>query len=677
VSADSSGVSAAENASATNTGTFADAISLAASTGTVTQNSNGTWSWSGTGDESSPYTVTITATDAFGVTATTSFGVSFTDVASAVTTDHASVSAAENASASDTGTFSDYDDGVTLTASQGSVTENSNGTWSWLGTGDESSPSTVTITATNADGATATTSFSASFTDVGPTVTADHASVTVPETQAATNTGTFADYDDGVTLSASTGSVTQNNSNGTWSWSGSGDDTASTVTITATNADGTTAATAFGVTFSDVAPTPRISGAPSSAIREGTAVNLTGSANNPNPVDTSAEYVYQWTVTRSGLSGNWGSASGFSLTTYSFTPNHAGTYTVTLTVGEQGGATSSTSQAITVANVSPTPSLKGLAAAVPGQTLTYSGTFTDPGTVQPNGETYTYLWRVLDSSLHTVTSLSQTGGTLPAFSFMLTSTGTYYVSFKVTDDFGGSGTVTKTIKIKTLVVEPDPQNSAKTALYIGGTTGNDVITVQPANTSGFYAVNVNGTTSFDLAASWRPTGHIVVYGVAGNDIITLASNSFGPVAVPALLFGGVDGGNTIDASGSTANNVLVAGSGIDTLYDGSGANLLIGGAGQDNLNAGGSHGSQALGNDILIGDDTTYDTNTAALLAIMSEWGRTDIALAQKITDLTNVTSGSKNGSYVLIRTGAAPTIISDGAVNTIVSNPLKQNWLP
>jgi hypothetical protein len=685
VSADNAAVTAAANTTATNTGTFTDyddAVSITASTGTVTQSGSqsGTWSWSGTGSSSS--TVTITAANADGSTATTSFGVSFTGTAPSVSVDHAAASSPENATATNTGSFSDSASNVSISASTGTVTQSGSqsGTWSWSGTGDESSPYTVTITATATDGSKATTSFGVSFTDVAPSVAADHTSVTVPETQSATNTGTFADHDEAVTITASTGTVSQDNSSGTWSWSGSaGDDSSETVTITATNADGATSTTSFTVTFSDVAPTPSISGAPSSSIKEGTAVNLTGSASNPNPADSTSEYVYTWTVTRSGLSGDWGSASGVNLTTYSFTPNHAGLYTVTLTVGESGGATASTSQTITVSNVPPSAFVTGLGAAVPGQTLDYAATFTDPGIVQPHGETYTYLWKLLDSSRHTITSVSQNGGTPPDFSILLTSTGTYYVSFKVTDDSGGYSAVTKTLQIKTLVMEPDPQNSAKTALYVGGTTGNDTISVQLANSSGYYAVNVNGVTSFGGQSSWKPTGHIVIYGVQGNDTIDLLSNSFGPVAVPALLFGSVDGSNTIDASGSSANNALVGGGGSNNvLYDGSGYNLLIGGPGTASLNTGGSHGNQALGNDILLGADTVYDANTTALLALMSEWDRTDISTNQKITDLTTVNAaGSKNGAYVLVRTGSSPTITNTGAVDTIFSNPLKQNWLP
>src|SRR5205823_1987467 len=126
------------------------------STGSLSQvgSQSGTWSWSGTGDESAPYDVTITATNADGSTASTIFHVSFTDVAPAVAADHTSVSAAENASASNGGTFSDFDDAVTISASSGSLSQvgSHSGTWSWSETGDETSPYTVTITATNADG---------------------------------------------------------------------------------------------------------------------------------------------------------------------------------------------------------------------------------------------------------------------------------------------------------------------------------------------------------------------------------------------------------------------------------------------------------------------------------------------------------------------------------------------
>ena len=108
------------------------------------------------------------------------------DAAPSVATDHALVNALENAAAHNTGTFADFDDAVTITASSGTVTQSGSqsGTWSWTGSGDEDHPYSVTITATNADGSATTTSFGVSFTDVAPTVTADHATVSAAENTA-------------------------------------------------------------------------------------------------------------------------------------------------------------------------------------------------------------------------------------------------------------------------------------------------------------------------------------------------------------------------------------------------------------------------------------------------------------------------------------------------------------
>src|SRR5207248_2788735 len=99
---------------------------------------------------------------------------------------------------------------------------------------------TVTITATNGDNTVSTASFTVNPTDVAPLVAADNASVTFAEDQTASNTGTWSDYDDSVTLTASIGSVIKN-ANGTWSWAQAPNlgDSNYTVTITATNGDNT------------------------------------------------------------------------------------------------------------------------------------------------------------------------------------------------------------------------------------------------------------------------------------------------------------------------------------------------------------------------------------------------------------------------------------------------------
>ena len=136
-------------------------------------------------------------------------------------------------------------------------------------------PYSVTITATNADNSTATTSFNVSFTDVAPTVSANSAAVSALENAAATNTGAWSDYDDTVTLSASSGTLTYTpGQSGSWSWSGTGDeDHPYSVTITATNADNSTATTSFNVSFTDVAPTVSANSAAVSILENAAATN--------------------------------------------------------------------------------------------------------------------------------------------------------------------------------------------------------------------------------------------------------------------------------------------------------------------------------------------------------------------------------------------------------------------
>jgi hypothetical protein len=164
-----------ENTTPHASGTFSDfddnVTSLTASEGAISTTGlgtkSGTWTWS----ESAPltdgsHTVTITAKNVDGTTGTASFTFTATQVAPSLTRSGASVTVNENTTASKSGTWSDYDDTVTLKASQGTIVQNSNGTWSWSQTADDTASGTVTITATNADGATATVNFSVTFTDL-------------------------------------------------------------------------------------------------------------------------------------------------------------------------------------------------------------------------------------------------------------------------------------------------------------------------------------------------------------------------------------------------------------------------------------------------------------------------------------------------------------------------------
>lgn len=127
---------------------------------------------------------------------------------------------------------------------------------------------------------------------------------------------------------------------------------------------------------------------------------------------------------------------------------------------------------------------------------------------------------------------------------------------------------------------------------INGTSGNDLIRLQPSNHAGEVEAYVNGT----LVGTYTPTGNLVVYGLEGDDDIQVTGN----LGVPVLLDGG-DGNDTL--TGSNGNESLTGGAGNDTLKAGSGDDVLDGGADDDWLV--GSNGDDTLtggtGNDTLDG----------------------------------------------------------------------------
>jgi hypothetical protein len=203
-----------------------------------------------------------------------------------------------------------------------------------------------------------------------------------------------------------------------------------------------------------------------------------------------------------------------------------------------------------------------------------------------------------------------------------------------------------------VTIQTDPGEASKSALVVEGTANGETIVLSPGTGSG-VALSYNGTSVGTIAAPGGATfGHVFIYGYAGNDTLRLT----GGLSVPALLLSG-DGNDTIDASGSSASNVLVGGAGTDALTGGSGRDLLIGGPGADTVRGGG-------GDDILIGGHTDYDANAPALLAIMKEWGRTDVDYNTRVRHL----SGSLSGGWNVVSTTpillTASTVHATGTVN-------------
>jgi ELWxxDGT repeat protein len=216
-------------------------------------------------------------------------------------------------------------------------------------------------------------------------------------------------------------------------------------------------------------------------------------------------------------------------------------------------------------------------------------------------------------------------------------------------------TVTVTLPASDLSVSapansPPPQVTNGAVLFngdllIGGTAGDDVITVNPGGQGAGVSVNLNGAS----LGQFNPTGRIVVFGYAGNDDISVA----GGVAQPAWLYGG-DGNDRL--KGGSGANVLLGGAGDDLLAGGSNRDLLIGGTGADRLVG-------DANDDILIAGSTAFDADPAALAAVLAEWTRTDADFQTRVGHLMN--GGGLNGAVCI----NATTVSDDNAYDVLTGS--------
>jgi Ca2+-binding RTX toxin-like protein len=179
--------------------------------------------------------------------------------------------------------------------------------------------------------------------------------------------------------------------------------------------------------------------------------------------------------------------------------------------------------------------------------------------------------------------------------------------------FGGSGLPECDIETAnepgdpgTAFVTDDADNPGGNVLIVTGTSRNDVIVVAPQPKSQGL-INVVQNKHVIVSFISTDVQRIVIYGLAGNDKITISAALF----QPAIIFGG-DGNDVIVAGsgdsqidGGAGNDKIVGGSGDDTLCGDDGNDVIVGGAGNDTLfgDAGNDVLNGGLGDDLLIGGD--------------------------------------------------------------------------
>jgi PKD repeat protein len=101
-----------------------------------------------------------------------------------------------------------------------------------------------------------------------------------------------------------------------------------------------------------------------------------------------------------------------------------------------------------------------------------------------------------------------------------TKTGSFTISVTATDEFGhASQAATTNISVVPLAVETDPFNSNLTALFVGGTSGNDTVKFVASGKSGI-AVTLNGVSE----GTYSTSGPQIVFGQGGRDVVDESSS---------------------------------------------------------------------------------------------------------------------------------------------------------
>ena len=319
---------------------------------------------------------------------------------------------------------------------------------------------------------------------------------------------------------------------------------------------------------------------------------------------------------------------------------------------------------LTVRNVTTTTVTSSAATAVPGQTVTLTATVSEgAGNPIPTGSVVFKDGTVLLATIPLKNGVAS-----------FTTAGLALAKHTINVSFAGAGTVLGSTgsvveSIVTAAIETDPYTAGATALFVGGTSGNDVITFKPADASGKVTVSITNVSTGNVAKSlgtFSPTGHLVAYGLAGNDTIQMVSATIAgkvvTLANPAMFFAG-DGNDTL--IGGPGNDILVGGAGNDILVGGGGSDLLIGGTGSDKLYSGtvAKPLSNTAGGSILIGDSTSYDTNAAALANILAQWTG-PLPYATRAANLNAATNPVRLASTTVLNDNAVDQIFGGGGLD-------------
>jgi hypothetical protein len=346
----------------------------------------------------------------------------------------------------------------------------------------------------------------------------------------------------------------------------------------------------------------------------------------------------------SGVAATYYTVDGGAEQTYTgaFVLTADGTHTVTFwSVDNAGNVEQTRTLNVQIDKTAPTTGLSATGVYLPGTSFSWGSADQTSGV----GSTVVKLDGQVVSSANSGSSVM-----LP---------GTHTVSVTTTDVAGNVATDTQTYTMTGVSV-------VNGSLFIVGTNGDDTISANVTDAT-HVSTSVNGgaAVSYVLGSG----GHIIAYGLAGNDTVTVNGN------VNAEIHGG-DGNDTMTGGagddvvwGDGGNDVITGGAGNDVLLGGAASDRLVGSAGHDLLISGdlyGTHDGSAYDYAVLRALDDAWaalwaaDTDLdSASDDVLDEAGSSDILTGSsghdwfiigstdKITDLNSVTKDGDKISWV------------------------------
>ncbi len=305
-------------------------------------------------------TVTATATESGnGDTAVNSqtLHVTVTNANPSLTRLNGSVSVGEGTTLTNSGNYGDVPaDTVSLSASEGTLVDNGNGTWSWsLPTNDNVPAHLVTITAQDEDGGLTTVTFTVEATNVAPSATIKGAT-TADDAPTAGVEGTAISLSSIVTDPAGANdpisylwTVTKDgnaytvagNTSSTFSFTPD-DNAVYVVTLTVNDGDAGQTVVTHTITVANANPVPSIDNI-SLPRQVGTAITANGSATDPAGVNDTVTLA--WAVYKDAEIVPFATGGGSNIT---FTPDEDGSYRVVLTASDEDLGSANVEQTISV-----------------------------------------------------------------------------------------------------------------------------------------------------------------------------------------------------------------------------------------------------------------------------------------------------------------------------------------